>query len=159
MRLCCLNLPSPSCRYLDQAQLSKADQLSFIPPGASEVQPRTALSPSRSPTGPVSPAWRAEAVASIQAQVRSLPAPTAPFSWEPDHKNRESLVFRKSQAPERGGLSFLRSLLILPSIHHSCICLSTTFHWALGEARWNTAPTLKKIQVCCRKPSIILGSD
>uniref|UniRef100_A0A8C6E820 DNA polymerase n=1 Tax=Moschus moschiferus TaxID=68415 RepID=A0A8C6E820_MOSMO len=55
-------------RYLDQAQLSKADQVSFIPPGAGEAQPRIALSPSCSPTRPVSPSWRAEAVASIQAQ-------------------------------------------------------------------------------------------
>ncbi|XP_055280793.1 DNA polymerase lambda isoform X4 [Moschus berezovskii] len=58
-------------RYLDQAQLSKADQVSFIPPGAGEAQPRIALSPSCSPTRPVSPSWRAEAVASIQAQTSS----------------------------------------------------------------------------------------
>uniref|UniRef100_A0A3Q1M4A8 DNA polymerase n=1 Tax=Bos taurus TaxID=9913 RepID=A0A3Q1M4A8_BOVIN len=58
-------------RYLDQAQLSKADQVSFTPPGAGEAQPRTALSPSRPPTRPVSPSWRADAVASIQAQTSS----------------------------------------------------------------------------------------
>ncbi|XP_070219613.1 DNA polymerase lambda isoform X2 [Bos mutus] len=58
-------------RYLDQAQLSKTDQVSFTPPGAGEAQPRTALSPSRPPTRPVSPSWRADAVASIQAQTSS----------------------------------------------------------------------------------------
>uniref|UniRef100_A0A4W2C3A2 DNA polymerase n=1 Tax=Bos indicus x Bos taurus TaxID=30522 RepID=A0A4W2C3A2_BOBOX len=58
-------------RYLDQAQLSKADQVSFTPPGAGEAQPRTALSPSQPPTRPVSPSWRADAVASIQAQTSS----------------------------------------------------------------------------------------
>ncbi|XP_033697863.1 DNA polymerase lambda isoform X2 [Tursiops truncatus] len=55
-------------RYLDQAQLSKADQDSSTPPGASEAQLRTALSPSPPRTRPVSPSWRAEEVASLQAQ-------------------------------------------------------------------------------------------
>ncbi|XP_068817540.1 DNA polymerase lambda [Capricornis sumatraensis] len=58
-------------RYLDQAQLSKADQVSFTPPAAGEAQPRTALSPSRPLTRPVSPSWRTDAVASIQAQTSS----------------------------------------------------------------------------------------
>ncbi|XP_052516611.1 DNA polymerase lambda isoform X2 [Budorcas taxicolor] len=59
-------------RYLDQAQLSKADQVSFTPPGAGEAQPRTALSPSRPLTRPVSPSWRTDAVASIQAQLEVM---------------------------------------------------------------------------------------
>ncbi|XP_007470425.1 PREDICTED: DNA polymerase lambda isoform X2 [Lipotes vexillifer] len=58
-------------RYLDQAQLSKADQDSSTPPGASEAQLRTALSPSPPSTRPVSPSWRAEEVASLQAQPSS----------------------------------------------------------------------------------------
>ncbi|XP_057591750.1 DNA polymerase lambda isoform X2 [Hippopotamus amphibius kiboko] len=55
-------------RYLDQAQLSKADQDSSTPPGTSEAQLRTALSPPSPSTRPVSPSWRTEKVASIQAQ-------------------------------------------------------------------------------------------
>ncbi|XP_059956487.1 DNA polymerase lambda isoform X4 [Mesoplodon densirostris] len=55
-------------RYLDQAQLSKADQDSSARPGTTEAQLRTALSPSPPPTRPVSPSWRAEEVASLQAQ-------------------------------------------------------------------------------------------
>ncbi|XP_058399787.1 DNA polymerase lambda isoform X2 [Diceros bicornis minor] len=55
-------------RYLDQTQLSKADQDSSTPPRACEALLRTALSPSPSPTRLVSPPRRAEEAPSIQAQ-------------------------------------------------------------------------------------------
>nr|XP_031538567.1 DNA polymerase lambda isoform X2 [Vicugna pacos] len=54
-------------RYLDQAQLSKADQ-DCSPPGDCEAQLRTAPSPSPPPVRPVPPSPRAEEVASTQAQ-------------------------------------------------------------------------------------------
>nr|XP_036857220.1 DNA polymerase lambda isoform X3 [Manis javanica] len=47
-------------RYLDQPQLSKADQDFSIPSGAPEALLRTILSPSAPPTRPVSPPQRAE---------------------------------------------------------------------------------------------------
>ncbi|XP_047616375.1 DNA polymerase lambda isoform X2 [Phacochoerus africanus] len=55
-------------RYLDQAQLSKADNDSSTSPGAHEAPLRTALSPPSPPTRPVSPSERTEEFASIQAQ-------------------------------------------------------------------------------------------
>ncbi|XP_064451265.1 DNA polymerase lambda isoform X5 [Mirounga angustirostris] len=55
-------------RCLDQPQLSKADQDFSVPPGAREAVLRTALSPSRPPTRPVSPPRRTEEALSTQAQ-------------------------------------------------------------------------------------------
>ncbi|XP_045658886.1 DNA polymerase lambda isoform X2 [Ursus americanus] len=55
-------------RYLDQAQLSKADQDFSAPPGAHEAVLRTAVSPLRPPTRPVSPPRRIEEAPSTQAQ-------------------------------------------------------------------------------------------
>ncbi|XP_034883494.1 DNA polymerase lambda isoform X3 [Mirounga leonina] len=55
-------------RCLDQPQLSKADQDFSVPPGACEAVLRTALSPSRPPTRPVSPPRRTEEALSTQAQ-------------------------------------------------------------------------------------------
>lgn len=52
-------------RYLDQPQLSKADQDSSPSPGACEGLPRTALSP---PTRPVSPPQKTEEASSTHAQ-------------------------------------------------------------------------------------------
>ncbi|XP_006182996.2 DNA polymerase lambda isoform X1 [Camelus ferus] len=54
-------------RYLDQAQLSKADQDCSLP-GDCEAQLRTAPSPSPPPARPVPPSLRAEEVESTQAQ-------------------------------------------------------------------------------------------
>ncbi|XP_059254378.1 DNA polymerase lambda isoform X1 [Mustela nigripes] len=62
------NIYIPNSRYLDQPQLSKADQDSSVPPGAQEAVLRTALSPPRPPTRPVSPPWRTEEAPSTQAQ-------------------------------------------------------------------------------------------
>ncbi|XP_039727360.1 DNA polymerase lambda isoform X3 [Pteropus medius] len=58
-------------RYLDQPQLSKADQDSFPPPGTHEGLLKTALSPPPPPTRPVSPPQRAEEASSTQAQPSS----------------------------------------------------------------------------------------
>ncbi|XP_025736689.1 DNA polymerase lambda isoform X2 [Callorhinus ursinus] len=55
-------------RYLDQPQLSKADQDFSVPPGAHEDVLRTALSPPRPPARPVSPPRRTEEAPSTQAQ-------------------------------------------------------------------------------------------
>ncbi|XP_073096627.1 DNA polymerase lambda isoform X2 [Manis javanica] len=55
-------------RYLDQPQLSKADQDFSIPSGAPEALLRTILSPSAPPTRPVSPPQRAEETVSTHAQ-------------------------------------------------------------------------------------------
>ncbi|XP_047559161.1 DNA polymerase lambda isoform X2 [Lutra lutra] len=58
------NICSPDSRYLDQPQLSKADQDS----SAQEAVLRTALSPPRPPTRPVSPPRRTEEAPSTQVQ-------------------------------------------------------------------------------------------
>ncbi|XP_036120828.1 DNA polymerase lambda [Molossus molossus] len=57
-------------RYLDQQQLSKADQDSSTP-GSCEAQLRTALSPLPTPIRPVSPPHRTEEAPSTQAQSSS----------------------------------------------------------------------------------------
>lgn len=85
------------CRYLDQPQLSKADQDSFPPPGTHEALLRTALSPPPPPTRPVSPPQRAEEASSTQAQVRSH---HSSLSLGTRHKCRENLlVVQKIQSP------------------------------------------------------------
>nr|XP_019580512.1 PREDICTED: DNA polymerase lambda isoform X1 [Rhinolophus sinicus]XP_019580513.1 PREDICTED: DNA polymerase lambda isoform X1 [Rhinolophus sinicus]XP_019580514.1 PREDICTED: DNA polymerase lambda isoform X1 [Rhinolophus sinicus] len=58
-------------RYLDQPQLSKADQDSSPSPGACEGLPRTAFSPPSPPTRPGSPPQKTEEASSTHAQAGS----------------------------------------------------------------------------------------
>uniref|UniRef100_A0A8C9C5N7 DNA-directed DNA polymerase n=1 Tax=Phocoena sinus TaxID=42100 RepID=A0A8C9C5N7_PHOSS len=89
-------------RYLDQAQLSKADQDSSTPPGASEAQLRTVLSPSPPRTRPVSPSWRAEEVASLQAQPGSSGETSYGEETQVGTADLEALISGRSPTPLEG---------------------------------------------------------
>ncbi|KAF6317732.1 DNA polymerase lambda [Rhinolophus ferrumequinum] len=89
-------------RYLDQPQLSKADQDSSPSPGACEGLPRTALSPPSPPTRPVSPPQKAEEASSTHAQPGSEDETSDGEETQVSAADLEALISGRYPTPLKG---------------------------------------------------------